>query len=662
MLKALRKYNKWVMVVFGSVLMVSFLFTGASSQFQPDPRKQVVATIGDEKLRRMDYDQAERELAAVGSLAPSVVRLTYGVEDGTHWLLLTREAQRLGLVGDERDGLDWLSSLSQREAYTSMVAQYARQFGSVQWAEQLVRSQPQAVDARARELQVMMESMKGTVAAKHGMTDRDFAVALSRFRAIDRLMNLYGSLARQSDRRYVAAARRFSDAAIVDAAIIAAETLTETAPAPTEEALLAHFEKYRSVEPGTGDHGFGYVLEPRVKLEWLLLSRSAVEGAVTLDPIAVNKHWQLNRTKYPGEFSIEQVNVERDLRNSKVASIMDEADRVFKSRVRAQTGRLPVDGIYRRLPATWDIDAPKLGELATAMSDAIRTSSGVTVPPPMISRPLSEWTALSELENLGGIGGAAIRMANGTMPFAQLVSLTREISPQVTIDLQARVPFTTFTPEDAAGNRYYFLVTDVKPEAPAENLDVVREQVVKDVKTLAAYEKLVAEKDVWTAKAVSEGLAVMAGSFQKPGRAEGAEPQPLEVIREVSVTADIARNADLNEPAVRDRIMSVAEKLGPMFVATPENAGERTFAEPLPKLLSLAVIQIGRKSLVAKEDLLSQPVGRALQFVAFEQSELRDELGVSSPFSSEAVKSRLGYTLKGEDRAETTKGGEKPKS
>lgn len=647
MLKVLRKYNKWVMVVFGSILMVSFLFTGASSQFQPDPRKQVLATVDGVKVRQMDFDLAQRELAALMDIVPRAVQLNYGIEDGTHWLLLGQEASRLGMVGDERDGLDWISTVSRGEAYSGMVAEYARQFGSVNIAEQIVRQQSQQVETRARELQIAIEAQKTTIATRHGLTDREFAVALSRLRGVDRLINLYGSSARQSDRRYIMAARRFEDSVIADAVIIAGESITDSIAEPAPDVLQAHFEKYRSVKPGEGDHGFGYVLPPRFKLEWILLSRGSVETSISLDPIAVNKHWQLNRTKYPGDFATEQANVEKDLRDTKIASVMEEADRVFKSRVRAITARLPVDGIYRKLPATWDIDAPKLSEMAMAMAEAVQTSSGVTMPPPMVSRPITEWTSLPDLENLGGIGGASIRMAGGTMDFAQLVSLAKEISPQVTIDLQARVPFTTFTLEDTAGNRYYFVINDIKPEAPAETLDEVRDQVIKDVKTLLAYEKLVNEKDKWVAKAAADGLDVVASSFRKPGGAPGSEPLPLEVVKDISISRDAARNNQLNEESVRESVVTAAELLGPLFVASPENSANRTLAEPLPKQLSLAVIQINRKELLAREDLLSRPSQYSRQLVGFELSEIRQAQNAGGPFSTDALKARLNYVEKG---------------
>jgi len=652
MLKVLRKYNKWVMVVFGSILMVSFLFAGAANQFTPDPKKQVVATAGGSKLRQGEFDRAERELDVLQKFVPRTVIQNYGVRDGTHWLLLAREAEQLGLVGDERDGLDWIADLARGEAYASLVAQYAQQFGE-QFARQIASGQTQQIEEQARQLELAIESRKDEIAAGVGLTPRELAVAFSRLRGIDRLLNLYGRGARQSDRRYLSAFRRAQDAAVVDAAVIAAVTMTDTVLEPTADVLQAHFDQYRSVEPGAGEFGFGYVLPARFKLEWVLLSKSSVESAVTLDPVAVNKSWQLNRTKYPGEFATEQANVERDVRDTRVASAMDEADRVFKSRVRAVTARLPVDGIYRRLPATWDIDAPKLSDLAQSMSEAVRTATGMTVPAPMVSRPLTEWTALPDLANLGGIGGASIRSGTGSMSFAQLVSLAKEVAPQLTIDLQAGVPFTTFTLEDTAGNRYYFIINDVKPEAPAEALDEVRAKVVEDVKTLRAYEKLVAEKEMWVSKAVTDGLDAVASSFRQPGSAPGAEPLPLEVIKGVSVQRDGTQNAALNDEALRTRIVAAAEALGPLFVAGPDNAAARTLAEPLPKLLSLAVVQITRQQVLAKEDVLRQPATASANLINREMTEAMETLKSDGPFSPAELKRRLDFKLKRDDREET---------
>ena len=63
MLKFLRKYQKWMLVVFCGALMVAFLIPQAVSQFAPNPAKAVLATIYDgEEIAREEVQRVSADV------------------------------------------------------------------------------------------------------------------------------------------------------------------------------------------------------------------------------------------------------------------------------------------------------------------------------------------------------------------------------------------------------------------------------------------------------------------------------------------------------------------------------------------------------------------------------------------------------------------------
>ena len=64
MLKWLRQYSKWIMVVGGSLLMLVFLLPGAD-WLQPKARDIKIGKVGDRVIRRHDLNTAGSELDTV---------------------------------------------------------------------------------------------------------------------------------------------------------------------------------------------------------------------------------------------------------------------------------------------------------------------------------------------------------------------------------------------------------------------------------------------------------------------------------------------------------------------------------------------------------------------------------------------------------------------
>ena len=64
MLKLLRKYDKWILAIGGSLLMVVFLLPQALTEFGANPRKATAAVIdGRGKITEGDLMEARQELS-----------------------------------------------------------------------------------------------------------------------------------------------------------------------------------------------------------------------------------------------------------------------------------------------------------------------------------------------------------------------------------------------------------------------------------------------------------------------------------------------------------------------------------------------------------------------------------------------------------------------
>lgn len=645
MLKVLRKHNKWFMVVFGTLLMLTFLIDrGASGA--ADVGKRVIAETRDGKIRARDLQHAEWELGLLNQIAPILVRFEYQVEGGMHWLLLTRQAERMGLVGDEQDGDSWIPELMQSELYNREMYKYVQQGIPASFARQFIERQAQQIMTEAQQATEGLRSSKAKLAGEYHLTEVDFGKTLAKLRGVSRLSRLYAGAAVPSDRRAIMQFRREGDAILVSGVTIPAAAIADTMPEPDAALIQAHYDTYRTSKPGTGDLGFGYVQEPRLKLEWIRLSRADISAQIKLDPIDVHKHWQLNRGRYPGEFDAEEAAVEKELRDGKIEAVMNTAGRLMKDRVRASLTRLPVDGPYRKLPATWAQDGPKLDALAQEMVDAVKSGVNVTLAKPAVERPIGDWVDLSKAGSLTGIGETYFRAGQSGMRFADLVGMCKEIAPQTTLDLQAGVPFTTVVMENAAGDHFYFTVNEVRPEGPPESLDIVRTQVVADLKKLAAYDKLKADLETHRMLAANSDLKTLASTFKKPGGTPEA-PQPLDVFEGERVTRAAVQRPELNTEELRAAVLDAMAKLGEIVVISPENQAARTVAVALPKSFSTAVLQITGQDPLVVEDLRTVNPFVADSMATAELRDVFQTKGLASALSYQVMSEAAGLKEEG---------------
>ena len=127
MLKFLRKYDKWILAVGGSLLMVVFLLPQAMQQLGGDPRDQVIASYANGSITLRERYDAQQDVETLKRLHPSIPYLLLGLDpngnEAVHWLLMAEEARRAGFIAGPEDGAQFME-LAARELGRIYAQQY----------------------------------------------------------------------------------------------------------------------------------------------------------------------------------------------------------------------------------------------------------------------------------------------------------------------------------------------------------------------------------------------------------------------------------------------------------------------------------------------------------------------------------------------------------
>ncbi|MEZ6233747.1 MAG: hypothetical protein R3B68_06120 [Phycisphaerales bacterium] len=673
MTKFLRKYNKVLLVFAGIFLMVGFLVGPAIQQFGPNPGKRTVGYIGPGKARRvtaMDIGVAQVEVQLLQRFTSPMGNADRGQpilnfvsldpdEEGLHWFLLTEEARRAGLVASSLDGAQWIPDLA-----STLVEPMARQALAFEMVQQspglaslfqqnpgLLNQLPQFNPQRYQELLVQFGGQNGQpgvaelqlrqrreqLAASAGMTLEQFDEAVTKLRGVMRLVTINLGAPAYSDRRSAAFAREFGDSAELDYLFITGSRLASEVGEPTPEQLQAHFQRYRDAEPGSGENGIGYIQPPRARLAWLTLDRAAIVAAVDQWTIPANadgtdprvERWSTNRMIYPGTFTQEQANVERDLRTSKVAEIMDLARRTILQRAHEGTRSLEREGPYYVLTPSYQ--RPSLESIAATVAGAVLDQTGVAIPQPAVTILSSGWQTRDDLQTLPGIGRSAMRQGASIIPFPDAVLGVRELDDESTLGLQVGVLAADRPLEDSSGSQYFHVVLDVRDTGPAESIDEVIDQVRTDHIALRGYERLVARMDDLRRQAIEGDLASIAAQFPPenaaPENGEPAGPLAVQPGVPVSEMPNPSFPPPLGDEDFCQAAMAAARTLDPTVPAPAQPVEQRTIVQAIPSAMGVAVARVVWFAPITQEQYRGFAAGGMFNTVLREWTERADVSG-----------------------------------
>ncbi|MEO1512190.1 MAG: hypothetical protein AAFU70_08965, partial [Planctomycetota bacterium] len=399
----------------------------------------------------------------------------------------------------------------------------------------------------------------------------------------------------------------------------------------------------------------GYVLPPRIKLEWLEVDRDDMRGLVSVTRVEVAR---ADEAQNPGAEDFgEEAQARRALvREALINDAIEEAFAIADDTVRAAyIGALrdarEVDGIYT-LPDGWT--PPTLEEIAARVTERLDADTKVRGYVPAIVR-LDDWQTQPDLSFVAGssIGFSQFQLGARTLRFGGIISQLDELRPDDLEDsdptnprlMPAQIGIPLFDPPAATERaRFYVTVTEAAPESAPPSFDEIRDQVTTDERTLRAYERLTSQLPGWAGLAEGEGLEALAEVIDIPeGTAPGAIQ--LEPTRDASVRRLFVQQTDFNNPFDRrvsnsqtftGAVLDAADELDPSLGA---EAGTVFVSVELPAERAVAIAAIRAFRPATNDEYLQ--TANALSGRYINQS--LGEILTQSPFGYQELAERHQY-------------------
>ena len=665
MLKFLRKYNKWLLVVFGSFLMVSFLAPQAIQQIGQQQLGRTTAVVDGREISVGERQRIAGEHAALGQFFDQLEQLGIGTQlrpaigaNEEHWLLLSHAAEAGGYVGGPTNGANWaLETFVQPMAQAFFqIDEQRRRFGQ----EVPERSFEQYVELSEAQLLQMMRIAGSAIVM--GGPDA-FETALAKLQGVLGMLDAYAGANRVSRPRTLRDAQRLLDQVVVDVALIPAGLgVGPNAPEPSEADLVEHFLQYRDTRSDQSEDGVGYRQPPRVKLEWLVLDPESIARGTRVNDVEVRAELKRNRAEYPEDEQEALELIRSRTRTAQAERLVAQARSLIRGDVQKSLEGLRRVGQFYEVPAGWE------PMRMAAIAEDVQRTLGIALPEVTVRD--REWLTRSGLSQLPGIGTAAVRVGAEAMGFPEAALSVREIAEaaglEMPLALQVRVPATSAEAVDARGRIYFFTILDARGESPADRMDEIREQVVQGYNALRGLETLREQQSVILETVKIDGLDALKGLYDPAEDAEDAAERGevliadnLRVDRERVQASPVARDfmasglaQVLDVEAFRDAVFAAAGAIDP--TAEPESIAEsaRWFTVAIPQRRFMAVVKVEAVRPLTQERYRTEwGPGRAQQARIEEIGQLveqtrvgrRQAVVLSGAFSPERLAARLNY-------------------
>lgn len=610
MFKFLRRYSKWILAVGGTLLLITFLipfaFQGLGQMAATSGATW--ATVGEDEssVSVREYQELLREKRIVEMLPPGLIA-PVDIKDVEHWYLLAREAEQAGLVGGPDDAMAFLGPNA-----STALSNISAQFG--ERAEFVLRT-------------------------------------IARYRGVVRLVSMYRSAAHFSDHRLRAAAQRLFHTTTARFFVLEAAA-NPNMPEPSQDEIDAQFAKYADVLPGEGEHGFGYLLPDRVKLEWVQVPADAVRAAVEASPefneVALRKHWLKNpNMTFPPitEGAAVPEVVKSDLASKLFEQRMQEIEREGVEYLRAATRGLSRTGSYYVLPDDWAQRRPSLPALATKLQEEF----GIELPE--YHSTGDRWVSAQDAADLEGIGAATTnRFGTAALALPALIRQLKEFGNAVEAVVQEGVAGPPLRGAD--GSLYFFRITAADRARRAKDSSEVRDMVVRDLKRLADYERLTAASADLESEARTDGILALlvshpAGEFFEAQDVSLANVQLLMFQAQLgrALTAIPTRLPVVgpDEEAV-GAIIKHAMALPPLVAVKDLTPEQRIFTVPVDTKLAVLVVEIMNNTPVTRETFNRGTDMGLIQLLLLNQ-ELDNGEDIADAFSVETLAQRHHFKL-----------------
>ena len=691
MLRFLRKYQMPILVVGGSLLMISFLI---GSTLQPlissflQPVAGTYQVPNSDKVRKAMSRDMQLAAFEADVIANFDLNRSLGLDrenDGEHWFLLVQEAERLGLLGYESDAEAWLRQVALTNIAPQVHAlvireRYAEQFGEQIPPEQLsgfiqrILSNPvsrhraisdpghqlafrQLMAEQGPELQDRMwEIRRVEYAESHRVPLKRLDQIFAKAAAVNRMQRLYSRAPVLSAPRTALMAQDLYERAEYESLKVNADVVQAEIPLPTEEQLQAFFTQYQDADPTdleNNRYGLTYRLPSRIQAEWLTLDRDVIERSITIDRIDALRKWR--ETHPNAEDSLEDETelktfdamrplIEIGLKEERAETIMQAADQLIRAAIRVSLANVETAGDYYDLPENWSETRPDLHAIAASVAEAIAEQHGVTIPPPRVESITDGFMTREQLRRVPAFITSRFTVgSNRTIEAAALAELIRELNPDNhTLAAQLNVPRIPPARSNDGKQYLYFQVTSFRESGPALSIEEVRSRISNDWQRIQAFELLESQADSLRAVAESEGLDAVAGQFTLPA---GISPE----LMGLTPSSDTTRQLDTltatgSNKELLNTILEAAQTLDPI---ASETQTPITFTVPLPESRQLAIARVQRRIPVTLENSRATDLAWQQSLPQVERAEL--ETLTFRPFTFDALRERWSYKSSEED-------------
>lgn len=642
MLKILRRYNKLILVFGGCLLMILFLIPSVGRQGLGASLSSAVARYEGGKITQKDLMTAQRELEvleivrcdSIGLsmyrllgllLDPSALNGSRGIEGLEHWILLTEQARRAGLIGGPDDGTAVLDTLA---------GDLAQNFGL----------KPEDVAAQFRASRDAAIRSRGQL-----ITDG----ALSKAHGVVRLLTAYRGFFPLSRPEALTIGRDIFDKVNTDLIMIPASAFIDQTKQPTPERINEFFESHRNKKAADDEFGIGYIQPPAVRFEFLTVDHEKIAAALTIDPVEVNKFWRQNKAQFGENFTEARATVEREYRSREASKLLQRARESVEGRIRLAASNLAKSSDQPPLTLK---DVEKM--LVAALPAAPAEQPFVT-----FFDAMEGWTAASQLGSAPGIGTSGLRLnERQSIPFSELILNMKELGGKpdaalepIMANLKPTVPFGPLV--DPMESLYYFRVLDARSEGPTQSVAEIQDVVVNDIRTLDAFELVKGKAEELRAQLAEKGAGTMMNEVKL-----GPRMTPDVEITRSSVRQKTGSQTfpDLDVPEFRDPIMDRVASWDPLKDIESIPAIDRTLALPSKSRKSLVLVQIKSRTPLTQEALKT---GSAM-ITNFSRRELFKQY-TDQPFSMTRLSERMklkavGRNAKSEAKKAEQAASEKP--
>ena len=477
MFKFLRKYSVWILGFGGTLLLIAFLAPNVIQQLaqRAGSAGTTQATVGNGEI--VGYDQWQKVVSEsqiidrIGTTIPGVGKL----ESPEHWYLLTREADRAGLTP--------------------------------------------ALAAVAIDEQTLYN-----IAGNTGSRPQLVLETLAHLQGVQRLVQMYQMTGRFSDRRLNQAATDLFSS-------VAAETIVITATPEnngsfTEEDLQAQLDAWADTPVGEGDHGFGYKLPDRFKVEWLQIPAQSIAQATKVsDEFSTReqrKFWRRNETdpRFP---SIGSDGIIPEVVSNAYLEELTNKTRTKIARSTSDQLREPRRGLdesngFYILPEDWNAKKLDFETLSTSLQQEF------SLPLPKYGSEAT-WTSTSDASETPIIGSMlATNLGGVPINFQTLISSTKEFDANGLYRIQTGVSSPIL--ETTNGDIIVFRVTETDPARAPKDINEVREAVTYDLGRIARWKTLQAEANLIEEHTREKGMLATSIKYESTVN----PPQPVSMV------------------------------------------------------------------------------------------------------------------------------------